>query len=188
MSDRYIYLIFSKTGTWLSKAIGVFTEGKYTHASISFDSNFNKLYSFGRTNPNNPLSAGFVEENLYGGVYKKFKKSICLIYRIKVTEDQYICLQNQVENFITLKSQYKYNFLGLFGVLLNRPLKRDKHYFCSQFVSEILIKSNVYSTNKLPELIKPNDLALIDNKEFVYEGLINRCYTDKLPYVAFAQS
>jgi hypothetical protein len=189
MGDKYIYLIFSRTGTWLSKVISIFTEGKYTHTSISFDNNFNKLYSFGRTNPSNPLSAGFVEENLHDGVYKKFKGSICVIYRVKVTESQYTNLQHQIENFISFRKEYKYNFVGLFGVLFNKPLKRKKHYFCSQFVSEVLINSGIFNSDKLPELIKPTDLASsLDNKELVYEGLINSYYSMPVNYIALAHN
>jgi hypothetical protein len=188
MDDKYVYVILSKTGTLLSKAIGALTEGKYTHASISFDESFNKLYSFGRTNPNNPFFAGFVEENLYDGVYKKFKSSICIIYKVKVTERQYEKLQNEIESFIYSKIHYRYNFIGLFGVLLNKPLKRENHYFCSQFVSEVLINSGIYSPNKIPELIKPIDLTSIENKELIYEGLITACCLEPFHYISLVNN
>ncbi|MEW9096766.1 MAG: hypothetical protein AB2417_16955 [Clostridiaceae bacterium] len=176
MSNKYIYLIFTRTGTWLSQAIGVFSETKYVHASVSFDSSFRKMYSFGRTNPNNPFSGGLVEESLYGGVYRKFRRSECLIYRVPVTEEQYNSLKKEVEIFLTEKQKYRYNFLGLFGVLLNKPFKRRNYYFCSQFVSEVLIKSNIYNPHKVPELVRADDLFEIGNKEFIYEGFINDYY------------
>lgn len=173
MNYRYIYLIFSKTGTWLSKTLNVFSESKYVHASISFDDSFKRMYSFGRTNPDNPFSGGLVEETLYGGVYKKFSESECLIYRVKITENQFENLQFEVENFLKDKDKYRYNFIGLFGVLVNRPIKRKNHYFCSQFVSEVLIKSNVCDWHKTPELIKPTDLFDVKNKEVIYQGFVN---------------
>ena len=40
-------------------------------------------------------------------------------------------------------------------------------------MSELLINSGVYVTDKLPVVIKPMDLLEIENKIFVYEGLIN---------------
>ncbi|MGE5633178.1 MAG: hypothetical protein ACM3TR_19090, partial [Caulobacteraceae bacterium] len=89
MNHKHIYLVFSKTGTWLSKTINLFCEAKYVHTSISFDSSFTKMYSFGRVDPDNPFSGGFVEENLYEGVYKKFSCCECLIYRVRITEEQY---------------------------------------------------------------------------------------------------
>lgn len=172
MNYKYIYLVFSSTGTILSRIIRFFTTTQYVHTSISFDCGFKKMYSFGRKNPNNPFSGGLVEENFCEGVYKKFPSSECLIYKVKVTEEQYNCIKQTTEIFITQKNKYKYNFLGLFGVLLNKPIKRQYHYFCSQFISELLIISNVYISQKPPELIKADDLFLIKNKEFFYKGFI----------------
>lgn len=172
MDYTYIYLVFSKTGTWLSKTINVFTSTKYVHSSISFDNNFNVMYSFGRKYPNNPFSGGFVEENLHGGVYKKFTESECIIYKVRITDEQLILLKNQINYFIMDKYKYKYNFIGLLFVLINKPIKRKNYYFCSQFISEILINSKIYSPDKIPELISSNDLFLVNNKEVIYEGLI----------------
>lgn len=173
MEHRYIYLVFSKTGTLLSRLITVVTDSKYAHSSISLDENFTRMYSFGRKNPNNPLSGGFVEENIFDGVFKKFMDSKCLIYRVRVTQEQYDLIEEAVNEFLKDKDKYRYNLLGLLGVLFNMPFKRDNYYFCSQFVSEILIKSRVYEINKNPRLTKPCDLLYMDNVEVVYEGYIN---------------
>lgn len=176
MSDKYIYLIFSKTGTLLSKALNIFSETKYVHASLSFDDSFRRMYSFGRTNPDNPFSGGFVEENIFDGVYKKFPKSECLIYKVRVTEEQYYQLEEAIKDFLKHKDKYRYNFLGLFAILINMPVKRKNHYFCSQFVSEVLKKSSVYDTNKAPELTKTYDLFSIQNKSLIYKGLTKKVY------------
>jgi hypothetical protein len=175
MSVRSIYLVFSRTGTWLSRLISLFNEGKYVHTSISLDNSFTQMYSFGRVNPKNPLSGGFVEENLFDGVYKKFSGSECLIYRLEITEEQFKIIKSEINRFLIEKDKYKYNFIGLLGILFNKPIKRKDYYFCTQFVSELLIKSSIYNTNKNPELVKPDDLIYIGHKEIVYEGYINGC-------------
>jgi hypothetical protein len=177
MKHKNIYLVFSKTGTLFSKALTIFSETKYVHASLSFDDSFTRMYSFGRRNPNNPFSGGFVEENIYDGLYKKFPESECLIYKIRVTEDQYYNLQKAVEDFLRDKDKYRYNLLGVFSILLNRPIKRKYHYFCSQFVSEVLKKGSVYESDKAPELTVPSDLFAIENKHFIYEGLTKKVYS-----------
>lgn len=178
MKHRYIYLVFSKTGTWLWKTINIVTNVKYVHSSISFDESFTEMYSFGRTNPNNPFSGGLVKESFNEGVYKRFTQSECMIYKVNVTEDQYQAIRTGLEAFLQAKDNYKYNFLGLFGVLLNISVKRKNYYFCSQFVSELLIKGNVFNFSKEPELISTTDLLELDNMELVYEGYINK-YTWK---------
>lgn len=173
MNNKYIYLIFSKTGTWLSRLISAFSDIRYPHASLSFDCDFTEMYSFGRINPNNPFSGGFVVENLHGGVFSRSASCECMILRIKVTEKQYLALQKYVEEFVQEKGKYKYNFLGLYAILLNKTLKRKNYYFCSQFISEALMKSNVLESDKTPELTRTDDLYTIKNREILFEGFVN---------------
>lgn len=172
MDNNYIYLVFSKTGSWLSRSISIAANIKYAHISISFDATFSELYSFGRRKPHNPIIGGFVKESFYEGFYKRFTASECLIYRVAVTNDQYIALKKEIELYYTNKEKYRYNFLGLIFLLVNKPIKRKNHYFCSQFISELLIKYHLYKSEKCPELIKPNELLEIQNAELIYEGFI----------------
>lgn len=171
MKSKYIYLVFSNTGTLLSKCINNITKDDYVHVSLSFDDTFSKMYSFGRIFPSNPLIGGLVEEDLHGGVYKRFVNTKCLIYKINITEEQYKLLVDELASFFAEKRKYRYNFIGLLALQFDKTLIRDNHYFCSEFVSQLLINSGIYKTNKIPQFIKPSDLIDIENKEFVYEGL-----------------
>ena len=60
-----VYILFSRTGTWLSRILGLFGGFKYMHSSISFDPTLKEMYSFGRIKPHNPLIGGFVKESFY---------------------------------------------------------------------------------------------------------------------------
>ena len=173
MKKHNIYLVFSKTGTWLSTSIGLVTSIPYPHVSLSLDTNFNKMYTFGRINVDNPFSGGLTIENLHCGVYNN-PGCKCLIYTIPVSTEQLVLLNKQLSEYYSSDINYKYNFLGLFGILLDKPLKRTNHYFCSQFVSKLLIESGIYKTSKPPELISTTDLMLIPNKEVIFEGLLNK--------------
>ena len=173
MNNHDIYIVFSKTGTLFSNVISFFTKKEFAHTSISLDPTFQKMYSFGRINPIYALPAGFVEENLYSGVFAMFEESKCLIYKVSITSEQYETLTNYLEKFLKDKSKYKYSVLGTATTLFNKPVKRENYYFCSQFVAEALIKADIYKTDKLPELIKPMDLLEIENKTLIYEGYIN---------------
>lgn len=173
MMRKYIYLVFSYTGSNLSNCIRFVTNDIYTHVSVSLDDSFTEMYSFGRKVPNNPFVAGLIKENLYDGTFKLFGKSKCLIYRVKITNEQYLGLKRDLENHFNKRDIYRYNFLGLIFVPLRFSFKRDNYYFCSQFISELLIKNNIFSSNKKPEFIKPSDIQKIDYDYIVYEGLIN---------------
>lgn len=170
----YIYLVFSKTGTWLARTIKHFTPSSYVHTSISFDDTFSRMYSFGRVNPDNPFSGGFVEENLFEGVYKKNDAAECKIYRVPVTRRQFNGLNRDIRFFYKHRHRYHYNFLGLFGVLVNRPLPRKNHYFCSQFVYMLLKKHGVLDIGKHPGLVQATDFFDLDNMTLIYEGNIKQ--------------
>ena len=173
MNNKEAFLILSRTGTLPSNVIALFTRKKYSHVSISFDKTLNQMYSFGRLNPEKMLPAGFIEESIYDGVFAMFPKSKCLVYKLNITEEQYNNLQIEIHKFIQNQPKYKYSVKGAILAYSNKPYKKDYYYFCSQFVSEILINSGIFKTDKLPELIKPMDLLDIDNKTFIYEGFAN---------------
>lgn len=172
MNDKYIYVVFSRTGTTFSNVIAFFTKKEYSHVSISLDDSFESMYSFGRIIPELPLPAGFVRENLYDGVFAMFPESTCLIYKVKVSITQFNKIKYDLNKFYDNKEYLKYNLLGTASALFNKPYERENYYFCSQFVSEILINSGVYETDKHPALIKPMDLLDIKNKSFIYQGVI----------------
>lgn len=130
------------------------------------------MYSFGRVNPDNPFSGGFSQENLSEGVFKKNVNSECVVYRIAITDEQYHLLVTELERFIATKEYYRYNLLGLLTAKMNVPFKRQRYYFCSQFVSELLIKSNILQLEHSPELIKPTDLLQIEGKEEIFKGYV----------------
>lgn len=173
MNTRDIYIVLSRTGTMFSNIIAFFTQEEYSHVSLSLDSSFTQMFSFGRKIPTKVLPAGLVEENLYDGVFAMYPKSRCLIYKINITDEQFVFLQTEIDKFFKNKDNYKYSILGTVTAYFNKPYKREHYYFCSQFVSELLINSGIYKTDKLPEVIKPMELLEIDNIELIYEGFIN---------------
>lgn len=172
MEEEHIYIILSKTRTWISRSIGHITKSSYTHVSLSFDNKFDNMYSFARKNPSNPFNAGLTIENINNVVYSN-PYCTCLIYKIPVTTEQLELLKNELDIYLSSANLYKYNFLGLFAVLFNKPLKRKNYYFCSQFISTLLSKSTIWYSPKCPELTKPSDLVQIPNAIVYYQGYIN---------------
>ncbi|MFA5603367.1 MAG: hypothetical protein WDA12_00740 [Bacilli bacterium] len=168
-----LYLVFSQTGTWLSTVLKFFIRDKYVHTSFSFSEKLDCMYSFGRINPNNPFSGGFVIEDLRTGVYKRNVNSECIIYKFKITKKQYNTLQKSLANFTKNSKNLKYNFLGLFAVAVNKSMNRKNHHFCSQFVAELFIEAGIFKSNKSPDLFRPNDiLQHLNTYEKIYEGYI----------------
>lgn len=169
-----VFIVLSDTGSALTRAIKFFTNKPYNHASISLDENLDKLYSFGRKRPNNPLVGGFVEEELNEGTYKRFPNTKCMVLKVPVEDEVYDKLKFMIQGFIENKDAYHYNFIGLFGVLLNRPVLRKNYYFCSSFVADVSYQSGVIKELDTPHMVKPHDFeSLLETSEIIYEGLMS---------------
>jgi hypothetical protein len=165
-----VYIILTDTGTLFTKMIRQFTNYPLNHASISFTKELDTTYSFGRKSANNPFIGGFVKEDLNG---KLFKKAKCAIYKCSVSELEYKQMLNGVRQIEDDKQAYKYNFIGLFGVLINRKINRNKAFFCSEFVATILNIGGIAIRSKHPSLVKPNDIASCEKFRLIYEGLLD---------------
>lgn len=167
---KNIYIMLSQTGTNCSKILQLFTRAPYNHASIALDEDLNSLYSFARQNLYIPLIGGFVKENINEGVYKLHDYTICQIYRIVVSEEQYLNLQQSISNFEKNKNKYSYNFVGLVAMLFNIPHHRQYHYVCSQFVAYVLQASKSVELEKHFSLMRPQDFSVLPEVDLVYSG------------------
>jgi hypothetical protein len=161
------------SGSIPAKLIKLCSKSKYSHVSISIDKNLNALYSFGRKSPKNPLNGGFAIDGINEGIYKVFKNTYCKIYKIMIDDEKYDRFMEILNYYLDNQDQYKYNFIGLITVLIHIPYRRENYYFCSQFVSEVLDKSEIYKFNKDFTLIKPNDFNELKNFELIFEGKLN---------------
>lgn len=165
-----VYIILTETGTLLAKMIKRVTKYPLNHASISFTKELDTTYSFGRKVPNNPFIGGFVKEKLTGTL---FQESNCAIYSCSVTECEYKQMLEFVQQIEKQQNNYRYNFVGLFCVLLNKELNRKRAFFCSEFVATILFKGGIQVKNKPASLTKPFDLTESENLSLIYEGQLS---------------
>ncbi|MBO1914276.1 hypothetical protein J4G37_56840, partial [Microvirga sp. 3-52] len=109
--------------------IGMYTRKDLNHASIAFDEQLTEMYSFGRKQRHNPFVGGFVKENVVEGI---FEQADCAIYSCEVTTEEYIRMQIKIRQIELTKELYRYNFIGLFAVAINKDLQRKHAFFCSQ--------------------------------------------------------
>lgn len=173
---RKVYLILTHTGTVFTNLIKLYTKQPYNHASLSFDPDFHELYSFGRKNPRNPFSGGFVKENINSGLLKRAK---CAIYSCTVSESQYEKMKEFVRQIENQKHLYSYNLVGLLAIPLKMKIVRENAFFCSQFVSTVLMEGEVARLAKPPFFVTPHDLEQLPQFQLVYEGSIKDYCEDR---------
>lgn len=172
---KKIYIILTYTGTILSKIVKIYTRKEYSHVSISLDQDLTRMYSFGRLNPYNPFVGGFVHENINKGTFKRFKKTKTKIYSLEIDEEKYEHLEEIINKIQERKNLYKFNVIGLIAVALNVKIKREKHFYCAEFVKYVLEQSHVLS---LPEIVKPSDFEKVQGLSEVYRGVLKE-YNNK---------
>jgi hypothetical protein len=165
--ERKVYLILTDTGTLFTRVIKLYTKKPYNHASLSFDPHFSDLYSFGRKRPRNPFVGGFVKENIHTGLLEQAK---CAIYSCTISETQFQKMNHFIHQIEEQKDLYHYNLIGLFAIALNKNIKREKAFFCSQFVSTVLKEGQVIEFSKHPSLVTPDDLQHEPLFQLVYQG------------------
>ncbi|EQB39039.1 MULTISPECIES: hypothetical protein [Virgibacillus] len=177
MNDKQIYILLTDTGTWFTKLIKCYTRKPYNHASIAFDEELEKVYSFGRKKRRNPFIGGFIKEDIQTGL---FKQASGAIYSFTITNEQWNKMNAYVQEIQQEQDNYRYNLLGVFGILLQIPIKRRNAFFCSQFVATVLKKSNVIEYHKPPALITPHDLLSNEVFELVYKGKLKAYQKERL--------
>ena len=169
---RKIYIVLTHTGTVLSKVIKGFTKDEFTHSSISLDVELNQMYSFGRLNPYNPFIGGFVHEHKNKGTYKRFYNTKTKIYSLNVTEEQYENIVNNIRKIENNKDNYKFNILGLIGAGFNKKIRKEKSFYCAEFVRYLLDESKIFTG--LPNAVKPEDFKNIKGIKEIYDGLLRK--------------
>lgn len=170
---KSIYILLTKSDTYVSKTIKLFTSDTYTHASISFSEDLQPLYSMSRKYVNTPLPAGLRTEPLDHGFFKKYDDIPCALYELRVSDEIYLSAKRDVEQMMSEATSYQFSVIGLLLCHLGIPFHRKHRLFCSEFVSEVLCRNNALCLPKDTSLMRPNDYTSIPELACRFEGRLN---------------
>ena len=169
---KTIYILLTRSGTLLSKLVYAATGASYTHASMAFDEELNCLYSSTRKNGYTMFPAGPSKEYLNKGVFRLRGDAPCALYALEVTDEAYVRARRRAEHMMARGELYRFNTLGLILCALHIRWQRRRHYFCSQFVSEVLQKSGALELPKPSTLMHPSDYAELPELRCLYCGTL----------------
>lgn len=167
---KKIYIVLTYTGTILAKIVKIYTRREYSHVSIAFDEDLKEMYSFGRLNPYNPFIGGFVHEGIDKGTFKRFKKTKTRIYSLSVADEDFDKMVEVINDIREDRLHYKFNLIGLIGVAIHFKFKREKSFYCAEFVKYVLEQSK--TEYNLPDIVKPEDFREIKGLDVVYSGVL----------------
>ena len=168
--NKYVYIVISQTGTILSRILKAFTHREYNHASISLKDDLSVMYSFGRKNPYNPFLGRFVVESPDFGTFKRFANTKILLLKVYMGDEEYQRLSSILNLMLENRKNYKYNYLGLYCAAVNICHKSPNRYYCSEFVKELLVRSNVTGAKELKNIVHPMSFIGLPNTDTVYRG------------------
>ena len=138
MKNKYnLYILLTKTPLKTGKIIRKFTKFEYNHCSITFDKNFNTLYSFTRKHKNSTFYAGLVKESSLRFIEGNEKTKV-QIFKIPLTSKQYKKLKKYIENLEKHEEEYIYNYINVLTYFFKKNIKVEKAYTCSEFTIHIL--------------------------------------------------
>ena len=143
---RTVTILLTKYSDWTSTLFYYIGGRGYTHASLSLEDE-STYYSFN--------FKGFCTETLEKHQRKGVKKS--LSYQLEVSDASYQKMQSMIMDFVEHQDEFSYTRLGAFFCLLGISFHWKQHYFCSQFVAEILSATGAIPLRKAPALYLPND-------------------------------
>ena len=167
---KTLYIFLTRSGTLLSNLVYHLTGAQYTHVSLAFDEDLSTLYSSTRKNGYTMFPAGPSREYLNRGVFLQRENIPCALYALEVSEEAYARARRRAEHMMNHGHLYRFNSLGLLLCWLHIRWQRRRHYFCSQFVSEVLEKSGAVDLPKDSTLMHPSDYTTLPGLECLYTG------------------
>ena len=171
IKNTYIYLVLTRTGTVISKCIGIVTGKAYTHVSIASNILLTDMYSFCHDKKDMPLPANFNHEDINTEVFGSCKTIPSEVYRIPVTHEQIDRYRDVIRHFIINRSSYTYDVGAFLPMALHIPYRLRNKFVCSVWVGFVLGKSGInHDIKKHPSLIEPDDFRSIQGAELVYRG------------------
>jgi hypothetical protein len=170
---KYIYVVISRTPTYMGKMIRKIIKGEYNHASISLNENLSQMYSFCRLSVSNPLVGGIIRESVFTLTIGSKEEVPIIVYRIGVTLDQYKLISEFIYDTYNDKDIYYYNFIQAIGLISKKKHTIYKTYICSEFVMETLRKGGINLTSVESYKITPTDISGIMNRFIYYTGNLN---------------
>lgn len=172
LGQKRLYIVISQSGTLPSKMLRAVTGAKYNHVSISLADDLGTMYSFGRRRTYNPFWGGFVMESPHAGTFKRFPDTKIILMSVPITEEQGMRLKARLEKMYEHRLDYHYNYLGLFlaGIHIYKKFKR--HYYCSEFVREMLVEFKIDGAKDLPRIIHPMEFEEMASATEIYRGLL----------------
>ena len=168
--EHQLYIVLSQTGTIPSRMLKKVTGAPYNHVSVSLDRNLRTMYSFARRHPYNPFWGGFIRESPRTGTFRRFPETEAMVLCLTISGAQYREIEKYLAAMFCEREKYGYNYLGLLLAGLHIRYLSKNHYYCSEFVKDLLIRFHVTEAEQFGRITQPIHFLGIADGQVVYRG------------------
>ncbi|MBQ3178509.1 MAG: hypothetical protein IJB52_11890 [Clostridia bacterium] len=181
---KTVYLLLTRSATLFSRCIRVLTASPYTHVAISVaDDPAGCYYSFGRKNPLFPFPAGFIRESRERGYLHRFPRTRCVLLALEISDGAYSSICSRLLKMEASARYYRYNLSGALLCGFGIQWVRRRHYFCSQFIGDLLTRSGAVTLPKPISLMQPIDYAFLPGVRVLFSGAAGELFGNTGRYI-----
>ena len=142
-----VSIFMTKYDDILSNFVYLISGRGYTHVAVCFDEETQDYYTFNYK--------GFRREHPFAR-RRNYGKSIC--YKLEVPREQHSRLRGLIQQMENSQVEWKYSLWGVVLCILGIRHRIQNSYFCSQFVAELLERSEIIRWRKHSSLYLPNQM------------------------------
>ena len=161
--QKKIYILLTKQTDPFSRFFSILSGSRYFHASIGFEER-GTFFSFN-------TKRGFCIEQ--PAIKRQFTP--CVLYSLDVTDEVYSDIEARIRVFRESNKHYTFSFVGMFLAIFRMPLKIPflfvDSYFCSMFVTELIVKSGAAKLRFKPHRFLPRHFSHEPALKLCFEGV-----------------
>ncbi|MCL2111463.1 MAG: hypothetical protein FWH32_04300 [Clostridiales bacterium] len=161
--SKKVYILLTKQTDPFSRIFGIMSGCRYFHASIGFEER-GTFFSFN-------TKRGFCIEQ--PSIKRQFVP--CMLYSLDVSDEIYDDIEERIRVFREREKPYTFSYFGMFLCIFRMPLKIpflfNDSYFCSMFVSELIVKSGATKLKVKPHRYLPRHFPHEPNLKLCFEGV-----------------
>ena len=143
---KKVIILLTRYSDWISSFVYHIAGHGYTHASLGLEDEPETYYSFNYK--------GFCTETLEKHRCRGVENSMSC--ELEIPDEAYQNIRDSIAQFKARKADLRYTRLGVACCLLHLPIHWKNHYFCSQFVAELLQDSGAVELDRCATLYLPN--------------------------------
>ena len=168
-----IYLLLSQSGTIPAHILKWFTGADYNHISLGFSKDLLTMYSFGRRYLYLPIPGGFIAEGRDRGIYGRFPNAKIALLELEVPREKKEFLVKRLEAMYANKKKYRYNLLGVGLAAFRIPYQRKEHYYCSEFVRDLLVECGILKSDDFQKIVQPIHFLNLQETKVIFCGKLS---------------